>query len=223
MERMFAGKLIEPSNIHQTRSLITIGNPASNRLPLFGHFGKIRRSDKGRMMALLEIRISSNALAISRCRQRQSLDRGRRILHPASALPAAAKPPCCACWRVSRCRMAAKSCLTARMSPMCPGKRPVHTVFQSYALFPAHDRGRQYRLPVEDGEKDLAQIKARVAELLEDVRLSQFGSRFPHELSVGNASGLPLPAHWPTARDCCCSTSRCRHWMQNCANRCRSS
>ena len=62
-----------------------------------------------------------------------------------------------------------------------PEKRPVHTVFQSYALFPHMSVADNIAFPLKMAKKDPAQIKTQVAELLEDVRLSQFGNRLPHE------------------------------------------
>ena len=41
------------------------------------------------------------------------------------------------------------------IAPLPPFKRPVNTVFQSYALFPAHDRGAEYRLrPGDAGQAE---------------------------------------------------------------------
>ncbi len=73
-----------------------------------------------------------------------------------------------------------------------PEKRPVHTVFQSYALFPHMTVADNIAFPLKMAKKDPAQIKAQVAELLEDVRLSQFGSRFPHELSGGQRQRVAI-------------------------------
>ncbi len=38
------------------------------------------------------------------------------------------------------------------VSNLPPYERPVNTVFQDYALFPAHDRRREYRLRLDDQE-----------------------------------------------------------------------
>jgi spermidine/putrescine transport system ATP-binding protein len=72
-------------------------------------------------------------------------------------------------------------------------KRPVNTVFQSYALFP--------HLNVEDnvayglrwqGKVDRDQRRKRVAEALELVQLGTFAKRRPHQLSGGQQQRVAL-------------------------------
>ena len=63
--------------------------------------------------------------------------------------------------------------------------RPVHTVFQTYALFPHMTVADNIAFPLKMAGKPSQEIKARVAEALDNVRLSDFGGRFPHELSGG--------------------------------------
>lgn len=66
-----------------------------------------------------------------------------------------------------------------------PEKRPFHTVFQSYALFPHMTVTDNIGFPLRMSGKTPAEIKARVAKTLEEVELSQFANRYPHELSGG--------------------------------------
>ncbi|MDQ3187263.1 MAG: ABC transporter ATP-binding protein [Pseudomonadota bacterium] len=66
-----------------------------------------------------------------------------------------------------------------------PEKRPVHTVFQTYALFPHMTVADNVAFPLKMGGKPSQEIESRVEEALSNVRLSNFGSRFPHELSGG--------------------------------------
>jgi spermidine/putrescine transport system ATP-binding protein len=66
-----------------------------------------------------------------------------------------------------------------------PEKRPVHTVFQTYALFPHMTVADNIAFPLKMAGKPLPEIKSSVAEALDSVRLSNFGNRFPHELSGG--------------------------------------
>lgn len=88
----------------------------------------------------------------------------------------------------------ARSCWMARTCRWCRlGNRPVHTVFQSYALFP-HMTVRDNIAFRSTRRWAADRIATQVDELLEDVRLTQFGSRFPHELSVASASAWPSPA-----------------------------
>src|SRR5690348_6443343 len=66
-----------------------------------------------------------------------------------------------------------------------PEKRPVHTVFQTYALFPHMTVADNIAFPLKMAGKAPQEIKKRVNELLERVHLPNFGNRFPHELSGG--------------------------------------
>ena len=74
-----------------------------------------------------------------------------------------------------------------------PHKRPVNTVFQSYALFPHLDvqgnvgYGLRWR---KDLDKQARQ--ARVDQTLELVRLSGYGRRRPHQLSGGQQQRVAL-------------------------------
>jgi len=72
-------------------------------------------------------------------------------------------------------------------------KRPVNTVFQSYALFP--------HLSVEDnvgyglrwrGDVDRAEQRRRVGEALELVQLTPYAARRPHQLSGGQQQRVAL-------------------------------
>lgn len=66
-----------------------------------------------------------------------------------------------------------------------PEKRPIHTVFQSYALFPHMTVAGNIAFPLKMAGKMPDEIKSRVKESLENVRLTNFADRFPHELSGG--------------------------------------
>lgn len=66
-----------------------------------------------------------------------------------------------------------------------PEKRPVHTVFQSYALFPHMTVADNIAFPLKMSGKAPGEIKNRVEKALEEVQLSRFAHRFPHELSGG--------------------------------------
>lgn len=66
-----------------------------------------------------------------------------------------------------------------------PEKRPFHTVFQSYALFPHMTVASNIGFPLKMAGKTREEIKTRVAEALQEVELTPFAERYPHELSGG--------------------------------------
>jgi spermidine/putrescine transport system ATP-binding protein len=73
-----------------------------------------------------------------------------------------------------------------------PHRRPVNTVFQSYALFPFLDvwDNIAFGLRYQDVSKD--QIKRRVGEALERVRMNAFARRRPGQLSGGQQQRVAL-------------------------------
>jgi spermidine/putrescine transport system ATP-binding protein len=80
-----------------------------------------------------------------------------------------------------------------------PEQRPVRTVFQSYALFPHMTVEGNVAFPLQMAKTPAAEIPAKIAAALEDVRLQGFGKRYPHELSGGQkqrvAIGRALVTH----------------------------
>ena len=72
-------------------------------------------------------------------------------------------------------------------------KRPVNTVFQSYALFPHLDvrRNVEYGLRWRK-DVDSRSRAARVAKALELVRLTEFAHRRPHQMSGGQQQRVAL-------------------------------
>ncbi|MBV8667520.1 MAG: ABC transporter ATP-binding protein [Burkholderiaceae bacterium] len=73
-----------------------------------------------------------------------------------------------------------------------PEHRPVHTVFQSYALFPHMTVAANIAFPLKMANRPADEIKSKVAEALEDVRLSEFAARYPHELSGGQRQRVAI-------------------------------
>ena len=71
------------------------------------------------------------------------------------------------------------------MAGIPPEARDVHTVFQSYALFPHMSVADNIAFPLKMASVESAHIEARVKEALDDVRLSGMGQRYPSELSGG--------------------------------------
>ena len=73
-----------------------------------------------------------------------------------------------------------------------PYRRLVNTVFQSYALFPHLTVGRNVAFGLQQRDVDRAEIKRRVAEMLELVQLGGFADRKPHQLSGGQRQRVAL-------------------------------
>jgi len=71
------------------------------------------------------------------------------------------------------------------MTGVPPEKRNVHTVFQSYALFPHMTVAQNIGFPLQMAQIAEAEIPRRVEEALEDVSLSGMSARYPNELSGG--------------------------------------
>ena len=73
-----------------------------------------------------------------------------------------------------------------------PEKRPIHTVFQSYALFPHMTVAENIAFPLRMRKIGRDEIRNRVQESLEDVRLADRGGRYPDELSGGQRQRVAL-------------------------------
>ena len=73
-----------------------------------------------------------------------------------------------------------------------PERRPVHTVFQSYALFPHMTVAQNVAFPLRMAGKQGAEIERQVKETLELVHLAEKAQQFPHELSGGQKQRVAL-------------------------------
>jgi len=73
-----------------------------------------------------------------------------------------------------------------------PHRRPVNTTFQSYALFPHMDVAANVGFGLRRQGVARAEIAARVAGLLDLVRLSEFAGRKPDALSGGQRQRVAL-------------------------------
>ena len=80
----------------------------------------------------------------------------------------------------------------ADMRGVPPEKRPVNTVFQSYALFPHKTVADNVAFGLRFLDCSKADAKRRVGEALELVRLNGFESRKPHQLSGGQQQRVAL-------------------------------
>ena len=71
-------------------------------------------------------------------------------------------------------------------------RRPVNTVFQNYALFPHMSVAQNVAFGLEMQKLPAAEIKQRVTEALELVRLPQMAERKPRQLSGGQQQRVAL-------------------------------
>ncbi len=73
-----------------------------------------------------------------------------------------------------------------------PYDRPVNMMFQSYALFPHMSVERNIAFGLKQDKVAKAEIRDRVAEVLELVQLQDFGKRKPDQLSGGQRQRVAL-------------------------------
>ncbi len=73
-----------------------------------------------------------------------------------------------------------------------PYQRPVNTVFQNYALFPHMTVAQNIAFGLEMRKVPKEEIRRRVGEMLELVRLSGYERRRPHQLSGGEQQRVAL-------------------------------
>ncbi|MBS1197935.1 MAG: spermidine/putrescine transporter ATP-binding subunit [Proteobacteria bacterium] len=78
------------------------------------------------------------------------------------------------------------------LAGISPEQRPVHTVFQSYALFPHLTVVGNIAFPLEMAGLPISDIRLRVKETLELVHLEDKGGAYPHELSGGQKQRVAL-------------------------------
>ena len=78
------------------------------------------------------------------------------------------------------------------LTAMPPHRRPVNTMFQSYALFPHMNVAANIGFGLRMRGMQRAAIAARVTEMLELVRLQGFGARRPAQLSGGQQQRVAL-------------------------------
>ncbi len=73
-----------------------------------------------------------------------------------------------------------------------PEHRPIHTVFQSYALFPHMTVWQNIAFPLKMVRRPDDEIRRRVQQALEQVHLADKSDHFPHELSGGQKQRVAL-------------------------------
>jgi putrescine transport system ATP-binding protein len=78
------------------------------------------------------------------------------------------------------------------LAPVPPYRRPVNIMFQNYALFPHLTVEGNVAFGLKQEGLPATEITRRVRDILELVRLSDFGRRKPHELSGGQRQRVAL-------------------------------
>lgn len=78
------------------------------------------------------------------------------------------------------------------LSALAPEKRPVHTVFQSYALFPHMTVAENIAFPLRMAKIAKPVIDLMVREILEDVHLLDKTNHYPDELSGGQKQRIAI-------------------------------
>ena len=78
------------------------------------------------------------------------------------------------------------------MTSIPPYERPVNMMFQSYAVFPHMTVEQNVAFGLKQEGLPRAEIAQRVADMLELVKMGQFGKRKPHQLSGGQRQRVAL-------------------------------
>jgi spermidine/putrescine transport system ATP-binding protein len=78
------------------------------------------------------------------------------------------------------------------IAPLPPYKRPVNTVFQSYALFPHMTVGQNIAFGLEMLGRPKDQIEARVTQMLQLVRMEELRNRRTSQISGGQQQRVAL-------------------------------
>jgi spermidine/putrescine transport system ATP-binding protein len=71
-------------------------------------------------------------------------------------------------------------------------RRPVHTVFQNFALFPHLSVARNVAFPLRMAGLGEGEVKRRTAEALDMVHLGELAEHYPHEISGGQKQRVAL-------------------------------
>ncbi|HEY6483460.1 MAG TPA: polyamine ABC transporter ATP-binding protein [Steroidobacteraceae bacterium] len=78
------------------------------------------------------------------------------------------------------------------MSGIPPYERPVNMMFQSYALFPHLTVEQNVSFGLEQERLTRQEIRRRIGEILEIVKMTQYVARKPHQLSGGQRQRVAL-------------------------------
>ena len=99
-----------------------------------------------------------------------------------------------------------RSFYKATMSANWPHMTAINTVFQDYALFP-HECAGEHRVRAEGQKVGKTERRKRALEMLQAVRLADYGVAVPISSVVVSVSASLWREHWSITRRSCCSTS----------------
>ncbi|MGQ9686395.1 MAG: ABC transporter ATP-binding protein [Thiobacillaceae bacterium] len=71
-------------------------------------------------------------------------------------------------------------------------RRPIHTVFQSFALFPHLTVAQNVAFPLKMARVPPAELKRRLDEALQRVHMTELADHYPHEISGGQKQRVAL-------------------------------
>ena len=94
-----------------------------------------------------------------------------------------------------------------------PNKRPVNTVFQSYALFPHLTVAQNIGFGLQMQGRPAAEVKATTERMLALVKLEALANRKTSQLSGGQQQRVALARALARNPRCCCWMNRCRRWI----------
>ena len=78
------------------------------------------------------------------------------------------------------------------MTGIPPYERPVNMMFQSYALFPHMNVEQNVAFGLKQDGLPKREIRERVGDMLEMVKMTRFAKRKPHQLSGGQRQRVAL-------------------------------
>ncbi|HOW71430.1 MAG TPA: ABC transporter ATP-binding protein [Phycisphaerae bacterium] len=79
-----------------------------------------------------------------------------------------------------------------RMTGLPANRRPVNTVFQSYALFPHLDVAENVAFGLRSRRTAAAEVELRVGQALQMLQMEPLAKRYPHQLSGGQKQRVAL-------------------------------